>query len=26
VARWTQREMIDEVVQRGIVKSISTSH
>jgi transposase len=26
VARWTQREIIDEVVQRGIVKSISTSH
>ncbi len=26
VARWTQRELIDEVVQRGIVKSISTSH
>jgi len=26
VARWTQREIIDEVVQRGIVASISTSH
>lgn len=26
VARWTQREIIDEVVKRGIVKSISTSH
>lgn len=26
VARWTQREIIDEVVKRGIVASISTSH
>ena len=26
VARWTQREIIDEVIKRGIVKSISTSH
>jgi transposase len=26
VARWTQCEIIDEVVKRGIVKSISTSH
>lgn len=26
VARWTQREIIDEVVKRGIVDSISTSH
>jgi transposase len=26
VARWTQREIIDEVIQRGIVDSISTSH
>jgi transposase len=26
VARWTQREIIDEVVNRKIVKSISTSH
>lgn len=26
VARWTQREIIDGVVKRGIVKSISTSH
>lgn len=26
VARWTQREIIDECIQRGIVKSISTSH
>jgi transposase len=26
VARWTQREIIDEVVQRGIVSSLSTSH
>ena len=26
VARWTQREIIDEVVKRGIVESISTSH
>jgi transposase len=26
VARWTQREIIDEAVARGIVDSISTSH
>jgi transposase len=26
VARWTQREIIDEVVKRGIVESISSSH
>lgn len=26
VARWTQREIIDEVIKRGIVASISTSH
>lgn len=26
VARWTQREIIDEVIKRGIVDSISTSH
>jgi len=26
VARWTQREIADEVVKRGIVKSISLSH
>ena len=26
VARWTQREIIDEVIKRGIVKSLSTSH
>ena len=26
VARWTQREIIDEVIRRGIVDSISTSH
>ena len=26
VARWTQREIIDEVIKRGIVNSISTSH
>lgn len=26
VARWTQRELIDEVVERGIVDSISTGH
>lgn len=26
VARWTQREIIDEAVKRGIVESISTSH
>jgi transposase len=26
VARWTQREIIDEVVKRSIVASISTSH
>ena len=26
VARWTQREIIDEAVTRGIVDSISTSH
>lgn len=26
VARWTQREIIDEVIKRGIVTSISTSH
>ena len=26
VARWTQREIIDEVVKRGIIASISTSH
>ena len=26
VARWTQRAIIDEVVKRGIVESISTSH
>lgn len=26
VARWTQREIIDEVVKRGIVESLSTSH
>lgn len=26
VARWTQREIIDEVVKRGIVASISSSH
>ena len=26
VARWTQREIIDECIGRGIVKSISTSH
>jgi transposase len=26
VARWTQREIADEVVKRGIVKSISASH
>ena len=26
VARWTQREIVDEVIKRGIVESISTSH
>jgi transposase len=26
VARWTQLEIIDEVIKRGIVESISTSH
>ena len=26
VARWTQREIIDECIKRGIIKSISTSH
>lgn len=26
VARWTQREIIDEAVQRGVVESISASH
>ena len=26
VARWTQREIRDELMKRGIVKSISTSH
>lgn len=26
VARWTQREIIDEVIKRGIVESLSTSH
>jgi transposase len=26
VARWTQLEIIDEVIKRGIIKSISTSH
>ena len=26
VARWTQRELVDEVVKRGIVESISSSH
>ncbi len=26
VARWTQKEIIDEAVQRGIIESMSTSH
>lgn len=26
VARWTQREIIDEAVKRGIIESMSTSH